>query len=537
MEEGNMMRIFDRFITGNPKGISGLLFVLTLSIAVGNFSAVVHAQPYGFVTSINVNYASIIDVATNTIASTVSTSGSQRGVAFSPDGSRVYIVDTTTDSVAVVDTATNTVLTNIFVQDVPSIIAINQEGTRAYVTNSYSDSVSVIDTASNIVIATVPVGDYPIGIAVTPDGSRVYTANWYSADLSVIDATTNTFLMSVPLGVGGLYGITITPDGARAYVGGFYTNSVTVVDLASHTVVALVPAGNGGQRGIAITPDGSRVYAANWQVNNVSVIDVATNTWLVNVPVQASPHGIAFTPDGAYAYVVNANSDTISVIETATNMVIDTIPTGPVRPYWIAIATNTPPVADAGDDQSVVQGDTVYLDGSGSYDPDDDLLAYSWSMVSKPAGSAAYIIDPIAVQTSYFTDLPGEYVVSLVVNDGLTDSAPSQVTALAITYKDAATETLQETSDAVNSLDAASFTNANLQNALTNKINATLQLINNDEYVTALAKLDNDILGKTDGCAETGMPDANDWITDCVSQAEVYSLVIETIGYLENLVH
>ena len=43
-----------------------------------------------------------------------------------------------------------------------------------------------------------------------------------------------------------------------------------------------------------------------------------------------------------------------------------------------ACATNQPPTADAGVDQTVGEGATVSLDGSGSSDPDGDTLSYEW---------------------------------------------------------------------------------------------------------------------------------------------------------------
>ena len=45
-----------------------------------------------------------------------------------------------------------------------------------------------------------------------------------------------------------------------------------------------------------------------------------------------------------------------------------------------------------------------------------------------------------------------------------------------------------------------------LSNALTNKINATLELIDKGYYLDAIDKLQSDILGKTNGCIEIGEP-------------------------------
>ena len=46
--------------------------------------------------------------------------------------------------------------------------------------------------------------------------------------------------------------------------------------------------------------------------------------------------------------------------------------------------SNRPPVANAGPDQTVTGGATVSLNGTGSTDPNHDLLAYSWAQLSGP---------------------------------------------------------------------------------------------------------------------------------------------------------
>jgi len=197
---------------------------------------------------------------------------------------------------------------------------------------------------------------------------------------------------------------------------------------------------------------------------------------------------------------------------------------------------NVRPIADAGLNQSVVQGDTIHLDGAESYDANLDQLTYSWSIVVKPTNSLAEIDSPTSAHAQFVADLPGEYVVSLVVNDGIVDSNPSNITITALSHQDAVTETLQELMNAINSLAGGVFKNPKNQNALTNKINAVLTKIEVGLYQDALDKLENDISAKTNGCAETGFPDKNDWIEDCESQSLVYPLVIEAINLLNNLI-
>ena len=92
------------------------------------------------------------------------------------------------------------------------------------------------------------------------------------------------------------------------------------------------------------------------------------------------------------------------------------------------VPIGSPPVADAGDDQTVecagVDGATVTLDGSGSFDPDGDPLTYTWSEGSDVI--AGPTTDPTA---DVLLDL-GVHTITLLVDDGnlLTDTDDVEVT-------------------------------------------------------------------------------------------------------------
>ncbi len=97
--------------------------------------------------------------------------------------------------------------------------------------------------------------------------------------------------------------------------------------------------------------------------------------------------------------------------------------------------TNQAPVANAGSAQIGEQSYDITLDGSASYDPDGDPLAYTWSFVSKPNGSAATLSDPQAIKPTFTPDIPGTYTLQLVVNDHFANSGPSVVTITATPLK------------------------------------------------------------------------------------------------------
>jgi hypothetical protein len=98
-------------------------------------------------------------------------------------------------------------------------------------------------------------------------------------------------------------------------------------------------------------------------------------------------------------------------------------------PATVTISTkNSQPVANAGPNQTITTGSTVQLNGSASSDVDGNPLTYSWSLASVPVGSAAVLSNPTLVNPAFITDKKGTYIVQLIVNDGIVNSAPSQVT-------------------------------------------------------------------------------------------------------------
>lgn len=89
------------------------------------------------------------------------------------------------------------------------------------------------------------------------------------------------------------------------------------------------------------------------------------------------------------------------------------------RVELISGAVNQAPVADAGPDQSIHAGNTVVLDGTASFDDNtiSTRLIYTWTLLGKPAGSAATLSSDGTMAPTFVADATGDYTLQLVVTD------------------------------------------------------------------------------------------------------------------------
>lgn len=120
----------------------------------------------------------------------------------------------------------------------------------------------------------------------------------------------------------------------------------------------------------------------------------------------------SFVPDVAGIYQIELNVNDGNVLSTPAVVTVT------------AATPNAPANAEPGSDHAALVGQPVTLDGRLSTDPDNAQLRYTWTIVSAPGGSAATLTNNTSVLASLTPDLPGDYIITLIVNDGTQDSAP-----------------------------------------------------------------------------------------------------------------
>jgi pimeloyl-ACP methyl ester carboxylesterase len=126
------------------------------------------------------------------------------------------------------------------------------------------------------------------------------------------------------------------------------------------------------------------------------------------------------------------------MMQTTLDWLVDRVPEASVRTTATRLANLSPPgnvqpIADAGDDQLVVEGWTVALDSSASFDLDGNIASTSWTQVS---GAAAMLSD--ADQAIASVTVPALssvedrllFEVTVTDDDGGMDSARVEMRAL-----------------------------------------------------------------------------------------------------------
>lgn len=136
-------------------------------------------------------------------------------ITFAPDGRTAYVANRGSNSVSVIDVASDTIRSTISGLSAPAGVAVSPDGTKLLVANSGDDTVSVVDLASGTA-ALVPVlipgaaASGPAGVAISPDGKQAYvTARSANAAVEIGGSAP----LTIALSGSGIGTVTSTPPG------------------------------------------------------------------------------------------------------------------------------------------------------------------------------------------------------------------------------------------------------------------------------------------------------------------------------------
>lgn len=169
--------------------------------------------------------------------------------------------------------------------------------------------------------------------------------------------------------------------------------------------------------GTATDADGDAPLTFHWTFDRVpDGSEVATRESPFSKNNSADATSPTFMPDRVGTYIVSLTVND-GKVDSASDSVIVTI----TEPENL-------PVANAGADMTIAQGETATLSGVGSFDPQGRVLTYAWTLVDKPAASAVTTLSGAETSAATFVpDARGIYTANLVVNNGLAASVGDAV--------------------------------------------------------------------------------------------------------------
>jgi DNA-binding beta-propeller fold protein YncE len=278
---------------------------------------------YAVVTNDGVNRPSfsVVDIASWTIKSTTPIDAAWLGLAFSPDGTKLYSsgagqnnVQEYTFADGAIAPARTFALPPVADVSFAGGLAISRDGRTLFVTRVFAMTLSAIDLATGVVTATVPLTAEPYTAAVSPDGRSVFVSLWGGAVVQQF-TTDSLMLLSEMATAEHPNAMVVSPDGRRLFVACGNSASVWVFDTFSNEPIEQISTSlfpeqppTSTPNSVALSPDGRTLLVANADTNSAAWIDVSNpaRSFVEGfIPTGWYPTGAIFTRDARQVLVLS----------------------------------------------------------------------------------------------------------------------------------------------------------------------------------------------------------------------------------------
>jgi YVTN family beta-propeller protein len=242
-------------------------------------------------------------------------------IAVDPITNRAYVSYIERNLISVIDLATSKVLNSFSTGIHPAQLVIVPQTRRLYVSCPNDNAVLSFNLDTSIVEDEYPVAS-PFGMDISSDQHSLYVVSPKSNTLSIINLTTGAIIR---IGLDYTpWSVAASPYGTKVYIGNVGCTFVTIVDIktrimANHIRVAM------GPHAITFDASGTWAYVANNLGNNVSVIDTRIEKVTSSIDVGLYPIALTLSRDGHHLYVANYGDKSVSVIDPKRAVVKRTI--------------------------------------------------------------------------------------------------------------------------------------------------------------------------------------------------------------------
>jgi YVTN family beta-propeller protein len=264
---------------------------------------------------------SLVDLQHLTVPATVPVENAWLGLAWHPDGKRLYVSGGGASTVNEMRVTDKGLEPGAVIQlkkpadtSFAAGLAISPDGKRLYAVHALGELLSAVDLEAGKVAqeAQLPAEGYTA--LVSPDGRTLYVSLWGGARVLLFDAATLAPQGEIAVGEHP-NAMAFSKDGGRLFVACANTNAVWAVDLASRAAreqisISLDPEAPPGStpNALGLSPDGNTLLVANADNNTVAVVDVSrpgASAVRGFIPTGWYPTAVRFSRDGKRIFILS----------------------------------------------------------------------------------------------------------------------------------------------------------------------------------------------------------------------------------------
>jgi YVTN family beta-propeller protein len=317
--------------------VAVLVIVASLTVLAGATPGLASAL---YVTNTKSNSLSIIDTTTLEVTGTIPLgAGKPNRVVFQPDGKLAWVVYDKSHDLGVVDAETRKLVRRVKIGGNPYNLAFTPDGSHLYVldwsSDTSNDEVIMYDLRAEKIDGRVEVSTWPAHGVFSRDGRLFYVSGESAGDVTVIDTAKREIVAHIVHGGGDAMGLALRADGRLLYAAAGENKAILKIDTATNKVIGTVPV-PGIVHESTLTLDGKYLYVTLRKANKLVVIRTEDDKIVATIPQRAYPDLVTMEPTGRYALVTNRYADAVSVIDLKTHAQIRMIAVGKA-PHGMAL--------------------------------------------------------------------------------------------------------------------------------------------------------------------------------------------------------
>ena len=286
----------------------------TLWITLGDIDQLIEADPYTFkeIRRITVD-------------------PKPHGLAFSPDGSKIYLASDRTGNFQVVDVRKGAVVEQINIGKDPNQMAITKDGKFAYVPMRGENSIAVVQLEPLRLLKKIPFDKGPHDAYTSDDGRRVFVGAQFGRSIAVIDTAKQDMLYTLPT-TDGVRPMSPTRDGRTLYAALSNLIGFVVADtekgVTRRVELGTLPEGlpkpylETYTHALHLSPDETELWVTDCINDLIRIVRLSDMKEVAQIRVGHFPHWFTMRPDGQVVFVSLWMSDAVAAIDTATRKVI-----------------------------------------------------------------------------------------------------------------------------------------------------------------------------------------------------------------------